>query len=141
MNQDHGSASYSRKRIDLPPPRSLTTRLVPVEVDLKQQRCLLLLQQRSSPKGRFTSTLCQERTCSDPYRLSAKAESRRTHSITLVGAGEKRWWDVDTEPFWTPNSFTRPSFAGTGRGEPVPRQPSAGSARDNPTVRYGRILI
>src|SRR6267378_1800467 len=37
MNQDHGSASYSRKRIDLPPPRSLTTRLVPVEVDLNQQ--------------------------------------------------------------------------------------------------------
>jgi malonate-semialdehyde dehydrogenase (acetylating) / methylmalonate-semialdehyde dehydrogenase len=37
MKQDHRSASSSRQRIDHPHPEGLTTRLVPVEVDLKQQ--------------------------------------------------------------------------------------------------------
>jgi len=36
-NQAHRSASSSRQRIDHPPPEGLTTRLVPVEVDLTQQ--------------------------------------------------------------------------------------------------------
>ena len=37
VNEDHRSASSSRQRIDHPHPEGLTTRLVPVEVDLKQQ--------------------------------------------------------------------------------------------------------
>src|ERR1700730_9598486 len=54
-NQAHRSASYSRQRIDHPHPEGLTTRLVPVEVDFRQQIfdvCSSLNNGRS-PKGRL----------------------------------------------------------------------------------------
>ena len=57
MNQDHRSASSSRQRIDHPPPRrsDMTTRLVPVEVDLKQQIFDVCSSPNNghSPKGRL----------------------------------------------------------------------------------------
>jgi hypothetical protein len=64
MNQAHRSASSSRQRIDHPHPEGLTTRLVPVEVDLKQQifDVCSSLQQRTFTKGAVTSALCQGRT-------------------------------------------------------------------------------
>jgi len=47
-----------------PHPEGLTTRLVPVEVDLKQQifDVCSSLQQRTFTKGAVTSALCQEET-------------------------------------------------------------------------------
>jgi len=63
MKQDHRSASSSRQRIDQPPTEGLTTRLVPVEVDLKQQifDVCSSLNDGHSPKGRLRQ-LCAKRT-------------------------------------------------------------------------------
>jgi len=61
MNQGHRSASSSRQRIDHPHPESLTTRLIPVEVDLKQQifDVCSSLNNGHSPKGRLRQ-LCAD---------------------------------------------------------------------------------
>src|SRR5260370_37528386 len=58
MNQDHRSASSSRQRIDHPHPEGLTTRLVPVEVDLKPQIFdVCSPQQRTFTKGAVLAAL------------------------------------------------------------------------------------
>jgi hypothetical protein len=64
LGTNHRSASSSRQRIDHPHPEGLTTRLVPVEVDLKQQifDVCSSLQQRTFAKGAVTSALCHEQT-------------------------------------------------------------------------------
>ncbi|SHG42694.1 hypothetical protein SAMN05444169_2408 [Bradyrhizobium erythrophlei] len=74
MNESHRSASSSRQRIDHPP-ESLTTRLVPVEVDLKQQifDVCSSLNNGHSPKGRLR-------------QLCAITGSEKLYSITSSGA-------------------------------------------------------
>jgi hypothetical protein len=74
-NQDHRSASSSRQRIDHPHPEGLTTRLVPVEVDLKQQifDVCSSLNNGHSPKGRL------RQHCAD---FVAKVENRTTLKIS-----------------------------------------------------------
>src|SRR3984893_11676486 len=63
MNQGHRSASSSRQRIDHPHPESLTTRLIPVEVDLKQQifDVCSSLNNGHSPKGRVRQLCAMKR--------------------------------------------------------------------------------
>jgi hypothetical protein len=65
-NQAHRSASSSRQRIDRP--EGLTTRLVPVEVDLKQQifDVCSSLNKGHSPKGRLRQ-LCAITGSCDPF--------------------------------------------------------------------------
>jgi hypothetical protein len=80
VNQDHRSASSSRQRIDHPHLEGLTTRLVPVEVDLKQQIFDVCSspQQRTFTKGAVTSALCHEQTSSALFDR-------------LVGGRQQRW--------------------------------------------------
>src|SRR5258707_11869256 len=70
-NEAHRSASSSRQRIDHPHPEGLTTRLVPVEVDLKPQifDVCSSLNNGHSPKGRLRQLFAD---------IVAKVENRTT---------------------------------------------------------------
>jgi hypothetical protein len=86
MNQDHRSASSSRQRIDHPHPEGLTTRLGPVEVDLKQQIFDVCSspQQRTFTKGSVTSALCQHATSNVHAARTKRAPRAALNSILII---------------------------------------------------------